>query len=234
MLTVIVPTRNEERNVRPLVERTAAALDGTDWELLFVDDSDDATPEVVAGLGDDRVRLLHRPPDQREGGLAGAVCVGFSAAIGDELLVMDGDLQHDPADILRLREQLAGADVVVASRFADGGGGVGGLDGRYRRLVSNAARFAVRAVFPRIRGVRDPLGGFFAIRRHVLEDAELRPDGFKILLEVLVRGRWRRVHEVPISMSERADGASKASLREGARFGVHLLRLRATRPGAAA
>ena len=78
MLSVIVPTRNEERNVEALVSRTSAALADSDWELLFVDDSDDHTPDVVESMADPRVRLLHRPADSRVGGLAGAVCDGHA------------------------------------------------------------------------------------------------------------------------------------------------------------
>jgi glycosyltransferase involved in cell wall biosynthesis len=226
MLSVIVPTRNEEGNVRPLVERVSQALGRSSWELVFVDDSDDRTPQVVAALGHPRVRLLHRDADQRHGGLAGAVCEGFAVAQGDKLAVMDGDLQHDPAVLVDLREALATADVAIASRYADGGGGAAGLDGPHRELVSRAGRLAVRVLFSRVRPVHDPLAGFFALRRAVLRGARLDPEGFKILLEILVRGSWESVHEVPFFMAPRHEGASNASLREGVRFGAHLLRLR--------
>jgi putative flippase GtrA len=226
MLSVIVPTRNEERNVTPLVARTCDALGDSDWELLFVDDSDDRTPEVVRSVAHPRVRLLHRPAHRRDGGLAGAVCDGLAATRGDHIVVMDGDLQHDPGRLTELRDHLEHADVVIASRFADGGGGSAGLEGPVRRLVSRASRWTVRGLFSPIRRIRDPLSGYFGIRRRVIDGARLDPDGFKILLEILVRGRWRRVHEVPFAMAPRAGGASKASLREGSRFLNHLLRLR--------
>lgn len=227
-LSVIVPTRNEEGNVVPLVQRVAEALggNGESWELLFVDDSDDGTPHAVQAIGSPRVRLVHRRPPERTGGLAGAVCAGFGAARGNHLAVMDGDLQHDPMRLRDLRAALDHADIAIASRFTTGGGGLEGLDGGYRETVSQATRIAVRGMFPRIRGVRDPLAGFFALRRSVLEGATLRPDGFKILLELLVRGSWERVTEIPFAMSPRAEGVSKAALGEGVRFGKHVLRLR--------
>ena len=205
------------------------ALRGSDWELIFVDDSDDGTPEIIAGLAHPRVRLLHREGEHRRGGLAGAVCDGFATAAGDALAVMDGDLQHDPAMLTALRDALAEAeaDIVIASRYA-AGDGAEGLDGPRRVLVSRVSRMAARALFPRVHSVHDPLAGFFACRRSVVAGAHLRPVGFKILLELLVRGQWRFVREVPYSMFPRSSGASNASWREGLRFGTHLLRLRLT------
>ena len=225
LLSVIVPTRNEAANVVPLTRRVTAVLEDAEWELIFVDDSDDATPDVIAALGDRRVRVLHRSAGQRRGGLSGAVCEGFSAARGDALAVMDGDLQHDPAMLVHLWRALDDVDVVIASRYA-AGDGTGGLDGLGRVLVSRVTRTAARLLLRRARPVRDPLAGFFACRRRVVHDAPLRPVGFKILLEVLVRGSWETVRELPYEMSERQAGASNASLREGIRFGTHLLRLR--------
>lgn len=224
-LSVVVPTRNEASNVKPLVHGVSHALRGSDWELIFVDDSDDGTPEIIAGLAHPRVRLLHREGDHRRGGLAGAVCDGFATASGDALAVMDGDLQHDPAMLTALHEALAEADLAIASRYV-AGDGAEGLDGPRRVLVSRLSRVAARALLPRVHAVHDPLAGFFACRRSVVAGAHLRPVGFKILLELLVRGSWRSVREIPYSMSPRSSGASNASLREGLRFGTHLLRLR--------
>jgi hypothetical protein len=93
-------------------------------------------------------------------------------------------------------------------------------------LVSKVSRTVARASFRRVRRVHDPLAGFFAFRRSVLDDARLRPVGFKILLELLVRGSWQSVREVPYRMARREAGTSNASLREGFRFGRHVLRLR--------
>ena len=225
-LCVVVPTFREKENVSELVHRVRSVLQGRAWELIFVDDSDDATPRVVTSTGLPQVRLVHRWPDERQGGLAGAVCTGFAAARGDCLAVMDGDLQHDPARLRDLAGALDHVDIAIASRFVDGGGGGAGLDGGYRETASHATRMTVRALFPRIRHVRDPLAGYFALRRSVLDGADLRPEGFKILLEILVKGRSTDVAEVPFALAPRADGVSKADLREGVRFGKHVLRLR--------
>jgi mannose-6-phosphate isomerase-like protein (cupin superfamily) len=234
-VTVVVPTRNEAANLRPLLDRASDALgDDLSWELLVVDDSDDETPDVARALGEEsgRVRLLHRPAGRRTDGLSGAVLDGFAAARGDVIVVMDADLQHPPEVLPELvAPVLEGrADIAVASRYCAGAApdAGAGLDGPWRRAVSRVARWPVYAVRPRLRGVTDPLGGFFALRRDVLSDVELAPTGFKILLEVLARGRARRVVEVPYRFAEREAGDSKADLTQGVQFARHLMRL--TRP----
>ena len=223
------------------VDETLTPLE-LDYEMLVVDDSDDDTPERVRRAADAgaRVRLCHRPPDERDDGLAGAVQRGIELSpASTAVAVMDGDLQHPPELLAELVLAVRGdADVAVASRYVAGGGDVAGLDGRTRRLTSRAARAAARLLLARARRVEDPLSGFFAVRRHVVEDAPLRASGFKILLEILVLGRWARVAEVPLRMDPRAGGASKAGPREGVAFAAQLARLvrasRSTRARAAA
>ncbi|GAB7036240.1 MULTISPECIES: glycosyltransferase [Catenuloplanes] len=228
-VSVVVPTRNEAGNVRPLVDRLRAAFGSTPAEIVFVDDSDDDTPAAIAATG---ARLVHRPAGQRAGGLGGAVVAGFRAATAPWVVVMDGDLQHPPETVPELLAagQIDNADAVVASRYR-GAGRADGLAGRFRRLVSRATGALAKLVFPvRLRGVTDPMSGFFAVRRDAVPPDALRPDGYKILLEVLVRGRISRVVEVPYTFRSRLAGESKASLREGLRFGRHLLTLRLSRP----
>jgi hypothetical protein len=233
-MSVLVPTRNEEGNVVPLTERLVDAMAGTgrSWELLFLDDSDDATPRTVAALQSRHpyVSLLHRRSTERVGGLSGAVAAGFAAARGRAIVVMDGDLQHPPDMARELATPLLSgeSDVAIASRYVPGASAAGIAGGR-RRLVSRACSAVVHAVVPRTRGVRDPMSGFFAVSSDTLAGVRLRPHGFKILMEVLARGRANRVVEVPYRFEPRADGDSKAGTREGFRFLRHVGRL--SRPG---
>lgn len=229
-VSVVVPTRHEGANVGQLVERVEAALrHSVPFEVLFVDDSDDETPLRISELvaAGRPVRLHHRPVGARDAGLSGAVLAGYARARGDVLVVMDGDLQHPPEALPRLLEPvLSGqADVAIASRYCAGGGDTVGLAGPWRRGVSQGSRRVVRLLLPRTRAVADPLGGFFVLRRAVVEGVDLQPEGFKILLEVLVRGHWARVVEVPYTFAPRVAGSSKAQLAEGVRFGRHLGRL---------
>jgi dolichol-phosphate mannosyltransferase len=230
-LTVIVPTRNERETIEELVDRVDESIRplDVDYEVLVVDDSDDDTPDRVlrAADGGAPVRLCHRPPDEREDGLAGAVQRGLDLASGSQAIaVMDGDLQHPPELLPELVDAVRGeADVAVASRYVEEGGSVAGLDGPGRRLTSRAARLAARVLLGRARSVEDPLSGFFVVRRDVVAGAPLRASGFKILLEILVLGRWRRAVEVPLRMEPRAGGESKAGVREGVLYGAQLARL---------
>lgn len=229
--TIIVPTRNEEGSVRPLLSSLADSLDGIPAEVLFVDDSGDSTPEVIrqaareCGLA---VRLLHRPVGERAGGLGGAVVAGLKHARGSWAVVMDGDLQHPPQLAAKLVQigQSRTLDLVAGSRYTGAGGSDGLADG-YRRAVSSLATRLTKAVFPRrLSRLSDPMSGFFAVRLAALDLDRLNPIGFKILLELMIRQPRLQVAEVPFVFGTRIAGESKASLAEGLRFVRHILRLR--------
>lgn len=227
-LTVIVPTFNEAPNVAELVRRTAAATGDFDTEMIFVDDSTDATPDTireVAAAASIPVRLIHR--DKPTGGLGGAVVAGMRAAQSDLCVVMDGDLQHPPEDIPALvrRAEHGDVDVVVASRYV-GDGEATGLADWSRIFVSRASTMLTKAMFPiRLKDVSDPMTGFFLVDRRAIELDTLAPRGFKILLEILAR-KSLRVAEVPFRFAERFAGESKASLRQGLHFLTQLTALR--------
>jgi len=227
-VTVIVPTFNERDNVAELVARTAAALAGRQAEILFVDDSSDDTVAEVERVAVDAplpVRVIHRT--ENTGGLGGAVVLGLHAAAADLCIVMDGDLQHPPELLPALLDRHAegGADVVAASRYI-GGGDTSGLGTALRFGVSRAATWLTRAMFPiRLARSTDPMTGFFLVDRSRLDLDGLKPQGFKILLEILARNDLR-IAEVPMEFAERRHGTSKASIRQGATFIAHLARLR--------
>ncbi|MFB8387044.1 glycosyltransferase [Microbacterium sp. NPDC055910] len=227
-LSIVVPTYNEAPNVAELVRRIAAATAGIACEIIVVDDSTDATPDVVREVSASStipVRLLHR--ERAVGGLGGAVLEGFAAAMSDLCLVMDADLQHPPEKIpemlARFRE--GDVDVVVASRYA-GGGTANGLADRTRVFVSKLSTAVTKSMFPvRLKDVTDPMTGFFLVDRRSLDLDGLKPRGFKILLEMLAR-KTLRVAEVPFDFADRHAGESKASLRQGVHFMTQLTALR--------
>ncbi|WP_106816258.1 glycosyltransferase [Microbacterium timonense] len=233
LLSIVVPTYNEAPNIAELVRRVTAVVDGRmgaprETEIIFVDDSTDDTPDVireVAASASLPVRLIHR--DRPVGGLGGAVMAGIAAAESDACLVMDGDLQHPPEEIAQLWRRFSRGDVdlVIASRYA-GGGTSTGLADRTRVMVSKASTAVTRAMFPiRLKDVSDPMTGFFLIDRRTIDAAQLRPRGFKILLEILAR-RPMRVAEVPFDFADRHAGQSKASVRQGVHFLTQLTALR--------
>ena len=228
-VSIVVPTRNEEQNVVLLTTRLAAAMpDDVSWEIVVVDDSSDATPAVVKELLASGVpgQLLHRLPDERVGGLGGAVLAGFHAARGRVLVVMDADLQHPPEMVPVLASMIAigACDVAVGSRFSNGGSATG-LDGWIRRLNSQVTRQLTRVMLSNTRSIRDPLSGFFAVRRDVVANGPSSSDGFKILIDVLTFGEWTSAIEVPFGFQPRATGDSKADVAQGARFLRQLGRL---------
>lgn len=229
-IAVVVATRNEMGNIEPLLSRIHQATRGMEIEVVFVDDSTDDTPQIIRDLQDRfpfPITLIARPPEGRGNGLGGAVVEGMRIARAPWVCVMDGDLQHPPElipQIVRHAEE-SESDIVVGSRLAPGGD-VSSL-GRSRTLVSRLLAMTARVTFPvRLRKITDPLSGFFLVRRAALNLDALHPDGFKILLEILIRCPDLRVSEVPIHFGYRHTGESKASVREVLRFSKLMLRLR--------
>jgi len=229
-LSIVLPTYNEADNIRPLCARLERALAALSHEIIFVDESTDGTAQQIAELARDnpRIRLVHRVERR---GLAAAVVDGVEAARGEVICVLDADLQHPPEIVPTLVEALdgTGADLVVASRYVPGGSYAGLTP--LRRLMSLAGSGMARGLLRRARVVTDPLSGFFAFRRRVTEGVRLRPLGFKILLEVLVRGHVTKVVEVPYSFELRGRGESKLTMRQNTQYLRHLLRLSAADAG---
>jgi dolichol-phosphate mannosyltransferase len=230
VLSLVIPTRNEVDNIDPLVERIEQVMPETAMEIIFVDDSDDGTPDAVRRVSASSSRpitLLHRRAGERDGGLGGAVVAGMRLARAPWVCVMDADLQHPP-DVIESMAAKAfdrRSDIVVASRFRDEGS-VGSF-GRMRRGASRVSTAAAGVFFRgALNGVTDPMSGFFMVRRKALDLDSLHPQGFKILLEVLVRTPSLRVAEVGFTFGERHAGDSKASVREGLNYLTQLWRLR--------
>jgi putative flippase GtrA len=229
-ISLVIPTRNEAGNIEPLLMRIHQAVKGIATEVVFVDDSTDNTPEVIGKLQEWfplPIKLIHRPKELRKNGLGGAVVEGFKAAQAKWMCVMDADLQHPPEMIPRLyrQAQKSGADIVMGSRLA-AGGDASSL-GFTRTVISYVFAWTTRLTFPqRLRKVTDPLTGFFMTRRAAVNPEDLRPDGFKILLEILVSHPQLKVAEVPIQFGYRNAGESKASLSETVKFFRGLFRLR--------
>jgi len=209
-LTVVVPTFNERDNVVPLVDLLDSALDGIDWEVLFVDDdSPDGTADEVRRMAtaDRRVRCLQRI-DRR--GLSSACIEGIMASAAPRVAVMDADLQHDERLLPQMLEVLRDdrADVVVGSRYVSGGS-TGDLASNrvwISRFASMLGQLVLKA------RVSDPMSGFFMLQRAYFDRVahDLSGKGFKILLDLLASGRRdARVSELPYQMRARQHGDSK-------------------------
>jgi len=222
-ISIIIPTYNERDNIIPLVERIDQALSNYDYEIVFVDDSSrDGTAELAVALSPKYpVKVMVR---QNKRGLASAVVDGLKQATGQIVGVMDADLQHPPEvipDLLRAIK--GGADIAVASRYIKGGGCQGW--GLARRIISKGAIILAHLLLPSTRRVRDPMSGFFMFNRQVLAHADLRPTGFKILLEILMEGEFRNMAEVPYTFSVRSGGESKLNARQQVDYLKHIYSL---------
>lgn len=208
-VTIIIPTYNERDNIIALLQQLRQV--NKQWELLIVDDSSaDGTGELVQSFASHHqgVRLIQR----RERGLSSAIVRGFREARGSHLVVMDADLSHDPAVIPQLLQPLKeGHDLVVASRRVPGGGADHWPF--HRQLTSAIATHIAQRLLP-VR-LHDPMSGFFAVKRSVVTAAlpRLTAQGYKILLELMVKNPGVRLKEVPFVFKDRRQGHSKLSPR---------------------
>lgn len=197
-----------------LLDRISESLSSLDIDygiIVVDDDSQDGTAEVAEQYArrDSRVRVFVR---KGERGLAGAVIHGWERTDADLLGVIDADLQHPPEVLPSLiTPVLDGADIAIASRYANGNG-VSDWN-KFRLFVSRAGTLATAPLQRKELRVKDPLSGFFIVRRECLQDVKLQPKGFKILLEILVKGRIHKAVEVPFRFGNRHAGESKASLK---------------------
>jgi dolichol-phosphate mannosyltransferase len=210
-LSIIVPTYNERDRLGDLVRAIfeAYAAEGLDGELVVVDDH---SPDGTGALADELARRYRLTVIHRAGklGLGTAVIEGFRAASAPIVGVIDADLSHPPRALPRMLAVMRAeqADMVIGSRYIPGGGthnwGVG------RLWMSRAACVMARSLTP----VQDATSGFFLIRKDLADGVQISAGGFKICLELLVRGRPGVVAEVPYVFEGRTAGESKMNLRE--------------------
>ena len=228
-----LPTYNERENLEPMIAALGSALDTSQDRVLVIDDgSPDGTGEIADRLASEHpwVAVLHR---ETKDGIGPAYVAGFRHALaeGAELVLeMDCDFSHDPADVPRLIAAAAGADLVLGSRYAPGGGTANW--GLVRRVVSRGGCLYAQVILG-LR-VRDLTGGFKCFRRETLEAIDLdalSAHGYAFQIETTYRVKRAglRIQEVPITFVERRAGASKmtGSIVAEAIWRVPLLRLRA-------
>jgi dolichol-phosphate mannosyltransferase len=228
-LSIVLPTYNESKNIAAMIDGLSGILDASlnrTYEIIVVDDdSPDGTWQVAAGLmaQHPHLRVVRR---RGERGLSSAVIRGWQVAQGKWLGVIDADLQHPPEIMSTLAQETErGADIAVASRHIQGGGvSDWSLN---RRIISRCAQLIGLVILPGIVSrVSDPMSGCFIVRREAIQNIELKPVGYKILIEVLGRGRCRWIGEIPYVFRERTQGQSKANHAVYLEYLWHLLRLR--------
>jgi dolichol-phosphate mannosyltransferase len=214
--TVCLPTYNEKENLEPMLRALAEVLGPDDRVLVVDDNSPDGTGVIADRLARElaEVRVLHRP---RKEGLGRAYLDGFGVALAEDaelVLEMDADFSHDPADLPRLIEAAAEADLVLGSRYVPGGGVENW--GMLRRALSRGGSWYARTLLgvP----VRDLTGGFKCFNRRVLDAIDLNAvhaDGYGFQIELTYRAIQAgcTVKEIPIRFRERREGHSKMTAR---------------------
>jgi len=219
---MVIPTYNERDRLAELVTRLfdAAGAAGVALELVVVDDnSPDGTGTLADELARDRqMQVIHRAGKL---GLGTAVVAGFGAATAEVVGVMDADFSHPPALVPKMLAafRATDADVLVASRYIPGGSTPNWPF--KRRLLSRTACLLARPLSP----IRDAASGFFLIRRAIARKVTIQAGGFKICLELIVRGWPTVLVEIPYRFDDREQGESKMSLREAAGYLVQLKNL---------
>lgn len=212
-LTVLLPTLNEAGNVAAIVPALRRVLDptGLSYEILVVDGhSTDPTRSIAQSLG-------CRVHEQIDPGFAAALREGFQRAHGRYVLVMDADGSHHPDYVPALLARRNDAAVVIASRYAPGGGTQAGA---YRDTLSRLLNFVYRIVL-RL-PVRDCSGGFRLYWKSALDRIDIRARNFEVQQEILVKILSKGYHavEVPFEYRPRGEGVSKARVFK---FGITLL-----------
>ncbi len=213
--SLVVPTYNEKPNLPVLLSQITNILDAhypLKYEVIIVDDrSPDGTAKTALELANSysQLRVMSR---ENESGLASAVIRGWQSARGVVLGVMDGDLQHPSSVLVELLQAIEnGADLALASRHTQGGSV--GRWGMLRRSLSGGAKWLGKAILPEALGqVNDPMSGYFVLKRQIIAGLVLNPHGYKILLEVIVRGQPEHITEIPFQFGLRQYGQTKVTV----------------------
>lgn len=205
-ITVIIPTYNEKESIKPRVEELSRYLCNEDFEIVIVDDnSSDGTGEIAESLGKELpIRIIHRSAKL---GLASAVATGLRTARGEIVGVMDADGSHPSSlgpELIRVVKE--GTDIAVGSRYTRGG--------RIknwplqRKIMSKIAVILAKPLTK----LKDPMSGYFFFKKSIIRKVNLKAKGYKILLDIMVRGNINKFYEVPYEFTDRQKGQSKIGL----------------------
>lgn len=206
-LTVILPTLNEDESIRGTVYKIMEIFISRhiNGQIIVVDDdSTDKTQDILRDIyvSYENFEYIVRKENH---GLSQSLADGFQAAEADIILVTDADGQHELSKIPELYQTIKeGYDIAIGSRYIDGGGIVGWP--WYRKAMSWGATFLSRFFFP---SITDSGSGFFAIKKSVVINSPLKPQGFRMAFEILGKGNWKTVKEIPYTLNIRKNGTSK-------------------------
>ncbi len=230
-LSIVIPTYNEKENIELLINEIRREVSlARNYDIIVVDDNSlDGTWLKALDLINNNDIVVRRINFK---GLSTAIIDGIIFSNKEYIVVMDADLQHPPKYINSMIESAVkkNADIVIASRYREGGGVEGWST--LRLIVSKGATLIAKLLLPNARRVSDPMSGFFMVRRNIIAKnlSKLNPMGFKILLEILERGSPSIVTEIPYTFRSRVYGESKLGVRTIIAYILHVLNLCGWRP----
>jgi len=211
-ISIVIPTYNEKENIKILIQQIQAEFKNNSikGEIIIVDDnSPDGTGEILEGLKKKtkNIKIIHR---KGKLGLSSAVLEGWKIAEGNVLGVMDADLSHPPEKIHELYNPIKNnqSDFTIGSRYIKGGK-IEGWNLK-RKIMSRVATLLAKP----FTNVKDPMTGFFMIKKQCIKGANINPKGFKILLELILKSNYKKIKEIPIKFTNRVEGKSKAGTSE--------------------
>ncbi len=211
-LSLVIPTYNEEKNIQKLIKKIQKEFkeNKINGEIIIVDDnSPDKTGIILDSLKrkQKNLKIIHR---KEKMGLSSAILEGWKAADGEILGVMDADLSHPPEKIKELFKTIenGAVDFVVGSRYVKNGK-INGWSFK-RKLISKSATLLARTCTK----IKDPMSGFFMIKKECIEREKINSKGFKILLEIITKANYKKIKEIPIIFTNRVEGKSKIRASE--------------------
>jgi dolichol-phosphate mannosyltransferase len=221
MVSIVIPTYNEKENIEDTIKSISQSLKGFELEIIVVDDdSPDKTWEFCESLNNKYPVRVIRRTDKR--GLSSAVIDGWTEATGDIIGVMDADGSHDSRILPVMVEELESGkcDMAIGSRYIPGGGTEGWPF--HRQFVSKVAILFARPITT----IRDATSGFALFKKDILENVILDPVGWKIVLEVAIKGKHKNFKEFPITFRDRLKGKSKLGKNAILNYLEHLGKLK--------
>ncbi len=210
MLSIVIPTKNEENNISILLKSIKKTLK-KDFEVIIVDSNSKDHTKKLAEEAAKKLKIRLKSYNTGKFDLSNSAIYGFKKASGELICLIDGDLQHPPELIPKMLSTLKkeSADLVVASRFLK----ESKIKSFHRRLIAKVFRLFIRFFIPSIR-IKDPATGFFLFKKKIIKDVNLKPHGFRTLIEILLKAKYRKVIEIPLVFQSRKGDKSKVNINQ--------------------
>src|SRR3989338_1258205 len=213
MLSIIVPTYNEAENLEEFIKKIKGSVNNLEYEIIIVDDnSPDVTGTIAESLRKTyhSIDIIHR---SKKMGISSAIMDGIKIAKGDIIATLNSDFQHPIEYLPKMAGKIGKFDIVIGSRYVSGGNTEGW--NLWRLIASRIGIFIAYMAIPQIRQIKDPLSGFFVLKKEIVKNIYINPSVVqKYLLEILVRDPYRKVVEVPYVFKNRRGGSSKVNFRD--------------------